>query len=205
MNAIPMLMRSWWILALRGAIALLFGIFALAMPGLTLFSLIAIFAIYALLVGAVSVIGALRNWRSEGWWALLLLGLVSLAAGVLATMRPTLTALALVIVIGVNALVTGALDIFLAAKLRHVMRDEWLLILSAVVSIAFGALIIAYPGAGALALVWLIGVYALLTGVLYLVLAFRANSKRRLTPVAPDGRPRLERRTGERRMTAAGH
>ncbi|HAT32962.1 MAG TPA: hypothetical protein DCW29_19590 [Janthinobacterium sp.] len=198
-------MRSWWILALRGAIALLFGIFALAMPGLTLFSLIAIFAIYALLVGAVSVIGALRNWRSEGWWALLLLGLVSLAAGVLATMRPTLTALALVIVIGVNALVTGALDIFLAAKLRHVMRDEWLLILSAVVSIAFGALIIAYPGAGALALVWLIGVYALLTGVLYLVLAFRANSKRRLTPVAPDGRPRLERRTGERRMTAAGH
>lgn len=179
MNAVPMLVRSWWILALRGAFALLFGILALAVPGVTLLSLLALFSAYALLAGAVSVAGAWRNRHgARDWWVLLLLGAASIAAGALAIAYPALTALALVLIIGANALVTGALDIVLALRLRQFIGDEWLLIVSAATSIVFGLLIIAYPGAGALALVWLIGAYALLTGSLYLVLAYRARHGR---------------------------
>lgn len=178
MNSIPMLMRSWWILALRGAAGVLFGVLAFAMPDVTLLSLIALFAIYAVLAGTVALAGALRNRRSANdWWILLLLGLAGTAAGVLAALRPALTALALVIVIGVNALITGILEIALAINLRKFIEGEWLLILSAVTSIAFGLLILAYPGAGALALVWMIGAYALLTGTLYLALALRARRR----------------------------
>ena len=176
MNSIPMLMRSWWILALRGAAGVLFGVLAFAMPDVTLLSLIALFAIYAVLAGTVAAAGALRNRRrADDWWILLLLGLVGIAAGVLAAQRPALTAL--VIVIGVNALITGILEIALAINLRKFIEGEWLLILSAVTSIAFGLLILAYPGAGALALVWIIGAYALLTGTLYLALALRARRR----------------------------
>lgn len=178
MNSIPMLMRSWWILALRGAAGVLFGVLAFAMPDVTLLSLIALFAIYAVLAGTVAAAGALRNRRrADDWWILLLLGLVGIAAGVLAALRPALTALALVIVIGVNALITGILEIALAINLRKFIEGEWLLILSAVTSIAFGLLILAYPGAGALALVWMVGAYALLTGALYLALAWRARRR----------------------------
>jgi uncharacterized membrane protein HdeD (DUF308 family) len=176
MDSLPMLTRSWWILALRGALAVLFGIFALAMPDVTLLSLIALFAIYAVLAGAVAIAGAIRSRRtSRDWWILLLLGIVSVGAGLLAALRPGLTALALVIVIAVNALLNGALDIALAVRLRKFIEGEWLLMLSAATSIAFGLLILLYPGAGALALVWIIGVYALLLGALYLTLAYRGR------------------------------
>jgi len=176
MDSLPMLTRSWWILALRGALAVLFGVLALAMPDVTLLSLIALFAIYAVLAGAVAIAGAIRSRRtSRDWWILLLLGVVSIGAGLLAALRPGLTALALVIVIAVNALLNGALDIALAVRLRKFIEGEWLLMLSAATSIAFGLLILLYPGAGALALVWIIGVYALLLGALYLTLAYRGR------------------------------
>lgn len=171
-----MLARSWWILALRGALAVLFGILALALPGVTLLSLIALFAAYALLAGAVAVAGAIRSRRSASdWWVLLLVGVVSIGAGLLAALRPGLTALALVIVIAANALLGGALDIALAVRLRKFIKGEWLLMLSAATSIAFGLLMLIYPGAGALALVWIIGAYALLIGALYLALAYRGR------------------------------
>lgn len=171
-----MLMRSWWVLAMRGAVGVLFGVLAFAMPDVTLLALMALFAIYAVLAGTVAVAGAMRNRRrANDWWVLLLLGLVGIGAGVLAALRPALTALALVIVIGVNALITGVLEIALAINLRKFIEGEWLLILGAVTSIAFGLLILAFPGAGSLALVWIIGAYALLTGALYLALALRCR------------------------------
>lgn len=217
MPAIPMLLRSWWVLALRGLIALVFGVFALAVPGVTLISLIAVFAVYALLGGTVAVVGALRNRAgAKDWWVLLLIGVVGIVAGLLATLRPALTALALLIVIGANAIVTGVLDIVLAVRLRKYIVGEWLLILGAATSIVFGLLILAYPGAGALALVWLIGAYALLTGALYLALSLRAYAAARRVPAqnhradkpartVSGAGPRQERRVGERRMRSAAH
>jgi uncharacterized membrane protein HdeD (DUF308 family) len=174
-------LRTWWVLALRGAIALLFGVLALLWPGLTLLWLVALFAAYALLGGVASVIGAVRHRHSdEKWWLICLLGLVSMAAGVSAIVYPGLTALVLVLMMGANALITGVLDLAVAIRLRQAIRGKWLLILSGIASIVFGVFVFIFPGAGALALVWLVSVHAIVTGVLLLALAFRVRAWARI-------------------------
>jgi uncharacterized membrane protein HdeD (DUF308 family) len=170
-------LRTWWVLALRGAIALLFGVLALVWPGLTLLWLVALFAAYALLGGVASVMGAVRHrYSDEKWWLIFLLGLVSMAAAVSAIVYPGLTALVLVLMMGANALLTGVLDLAVAIRLRQAIRGKWLLILSGIASIVFGVWVFLFPGAGALALVWLISVHAIVTGVLLLALAFRVRA-----------------------------
>jgi len=166
--------NSGWVLVLRGVLAILFGVLAFAWPGLTLMWLVAMFVAYSLLAGVVSTIGAFRIRRVDSkWWLPLLLGIVSIAAGICAFLYPGLTALVLVLVMGANAMFTGALDIAIAIRLRKVLRDGWLLVASGIVSVLFGALVFMAPGAGALALVWLISLYAVVTGVLLLSLGLR--------------------------------
>jgi uncharacterized membrane protein HdeD (DUF308 family) len=166
--------RTWWVLALQGLCALVFAIVALLWPGITLLWLVVLFAAYALISGAAAVVGAVNNRESEEyWWLLLLLGLVSIAAGVIAVLHPDLTALVLVLLMGANAMITGVLDIVIAVQLRKVIRGEWLLAAAGIVSIAFGIFVFLYPGAGALAMVWLISFYAVATGILLLAVAFR--------------------------------
>lgn len=185
-----LLSRSWWALALRGVAAIVFGALALMWPDLTLFVLIALFAAYALIGGIVSVVGALKNRKSdEDWWMLFLLGLVGIGAGVIAVVHPALSLLLLVLVIAAYALITGILDIAIAIRLRKVLRNEWLLVLSGITAIVFGVLAFLFPDAGALAVVWLISLYALITGALLLALAFSIRAKvkpgtteRRVTP-----------------------
>ena len=172
------LSSSWWWLVVRGLAAIAFGILALAWPGVTLLFLIALFAAYAIVTGGVAIIGALKNRDDRGWWLVLVLGIVSVAAGVVAIFYPGITALALIIVIGVNAIFSGVLDIAMAIRLRKEIEGEWLLGLAGLVSILFGAFVIILPGAGALALVWLIAVYAIATGVLFIILGFRLRSSR---------------------------
>jgi uncharacterized membrane protein HdeD (DUF308 family) len=168
--------RSWWMLALRGAVSLLFGIVALMLPGLTLLWLVALFAAYALISGVVSISAALKNRTSDRkWWLVLLLGVVSIGAAVITVFYPALTALVLVVVMGANAIMTGILDIAVAIRLRKTIRHEWLLILAGIVSVLFGVLVLLFPGAGALAMVWLISFYAITAGILLLALAFRAR------------------------------
>ncbi len=231
MASVSMLSQSWSMFALRGAIAWLLAGFALAAPGITLLSLIAVFAAYALLAGAVAVAGALRQHGDRNGWVWLLMGLVSVVAGVLAVMRPALAMLVLVMVIGANAVLTGLLELVLAVRARSHAHGEWPLVLSGAVSVLFGTLLLLYPGAGALAVVWLVGLYAALTGLLYLALAWRGYrdmARKRADAVAdtkaaystPGGAaaatgaggrvaaamPDRERRVGERRMgSATGH
>jgi uncharacterized membrane protein HdeD (DUF308 family) len=171
-----LLARSWWMLAVLGVIAMLFAVLALMWPGLTLLSLVALFAAYALSGGIMWIIGAIRHRESgEDWWLVLLLGLVSIGAGLIAVFHPELTALVLVLVMGANALITGVLEIVAAIRLRKEIQGEWLMILTGIISIAFGVFVFLFPGAGALALVWLISRYAAFTGALLLALAFRAR------------------------------
>lgn len=172
------LMQSWWVLALRGAIGILFGVLAFMWPGLTLLVLVSLFAAYALLSGIVSVMGILKNKeRDDNRWLLLILGLVSIGAGVIAVIHPALTALVLVLVMGANALISGVLDIVAAIRLRKVIQGEWMLVLSGIVSIAFGVLVFLFPQAGALAMVWLISFYAVFSGALLLGAAFRLRAR----------------------------
>ena len=172
------LVRNWWALALRGLAAILFGIAALVVPHLTLVVLIAFFGAYALVDGVFALIAAVRAAEHHRrWWTLLLEGLAGLAAGVIAFVWPGLTALALLYVIAAWALVTGVFEITAAVQLRRELSGELLLGLSGVLSIIFGLVLVAFPGAGALAVVWLIGSYSIVFGVVLLGLAFRLRQR----------------------------
>ena len=168
--------HAWWMLALRGAAGFVFGVLALAMPGLTLAFLVALYAAYAIVGGVGAISGAIRHRRdTPAWWVPLLLGLCSVAAGVIAIFLPAITALVLVLVMGVNAVATGVFDLITAFRLRGRFRGTWLLYLSGILSLVFGVLVLAWPGAGALALVWMIAAYTIFTGALLLVLGLSAR------------------------------
>jgi uncharacterized membrane protein HdeD (DUF308 family) len=184
------LSRNWWMFALRGAIAVAFGVLALAWPGMTLLWLVALFAAFALIGGVASAVGAVRNRRGdEHWWLALLLGLVSIGAGVIAIIHPGLTALVLVLLMGANAIATGVLDIAIAIRLRKLIRGEWLLILAGLVSIVFGVLVFLFPAAGALALVWLISAYAIASGILLFIVGWRLRRQREASWQGGMGQP----------------
>jgi uncharacterized membrane protein HdeD (DUF308 family) len=181
-------MPSWWVLVLQGATALVFGVLAALWPELTLLLLVALFAAYALVAGVGALVGAIRNRGTDrNWWIVLLWGIVSVAAGVLAVIWPAITALVLVLLMGANALVSGVLQIVLAVRLRERIQGEWLLGLAGLLSILFGLFVLILPGAGALALVWLIAAHAIAIGILLVVAGLRL---RRHGERAFEGTPR---------------
>ena len=169
------LARNWWALAIRGAAAIIFGLLTFVLPGVTLAVLVLLFGAYAIVDGVFNLIAAFRTQGTEERprWLLLLEGLVSIAAGIVTFAMPGLTALMLVYVIGVWAVITGVLEIVAAIRLRHDIPNEWWLVASGVLSVVFGVLVMVAPGAGALALVLWIGAYAVVFGALLVGLAFR--------------------------------
>lgn len=172
-----LLKRNWWVLLLQGLAAVLFGIAALIWPGLTLASLVLLFGAYALVDGVFAVIGSLVHLKEhEDWWLMLLGGLASIAAGIITFVQPGLTTLSLLFLIGAWALVSGVLTIVLAIQLRKEIKGEGLLILSGIASVLFGLFVFVQPGAGALSVIWLIAVYAIVYGVLEMGLAFETRS-----------------------------
>jgi len=174
------LTRNWWALALRGIFAILLGLAAFVLPGVTLAVLVALFGAYAVVDGVLAMIAGVRAAeRHERWWSPVLKGLAGIIAGVLAFIWPALTVLALLYLIAGWAIVTGVLEIVAAVHL-HRAHGEWLLILNGVLSILFGLFVIVWPGAGVLTLVWMIGVYAIVFGTVLLVLAFRLRNLHRL-------------------------
>jgi uncharacterized membrane protein HdeD (DUF308 family) len=164
------LAHSWWIFALRGTLALLFGLTALSYPVRTVLVLIMIFGVYALIDGLIAFVMGIG---SKNRFVYLLLGLISVAAGLYAVARPGATALALLWLIGVWALVKGVAEIVSAIQIRKEVEGEWAIALSGVFSVLFGLFVLARPGAGALALVWLIAIYAFAHGILELMLGFK--------------------------------
>ena len=168
------LARNWWALAIRGAAGIIFGILAFIMPGITLMTLILLFGAYALVDGIFNLIAALRGRAGDQpWWWLALEGLVSIGAGIVTFTWPGLTAMVLVFVIAVWAVITGVLEIIAAIRLRQEISNEWWLVASGVISVLFGVLLMVAPGTGALALVFWIGAYAIVFGALTVGLAFR--------------------------------
>src|SRR5918912_3707466 len=172
-----LLARNWGWMALRGVAALLFGVLTLFNPGITLAVLVLLFGAYALVDGIFTVVAAIANRRGEPHWvALLVGGLASIVVGVGTFLVPGVTAIVLLYFIAAWAIVTGAAEIATAIRLRRVMTGEWLLALAGVLSVLFGVLLIARPGAGALAVVLWIGAYAIVFGVVLLALAFRLRA-----------------------------
>ena len=171
--AITVLARNWGAIAIRGVAAIIFGLLTFLMPGLTLAALVLLFGAYALVDGVFSIIAAVRRRAGDPWWALLLEGVVGIAAGIATFALPGLTAVTLIYVIAAWAIVTGVLEVAAAVGLRRQLSGEWRLVLSGVLSIVFGVLMMVAPGAGALAMMLWIGAYAIVFGVLLLALAFR--------------------------------
>jgi uncharacterized membrane protein HdeD (DUF308 family) len=171
------LARNWWSLVLRGLLGIILGILTFAWPGVTLMVLVFLFAAYALVNGVFSIIGAIRAVEHrERWGALVLEGIVGIAAAVITVLFPPVTALALVYLVGAWAILTGCLEIASAVRLRRVVSGEWLLFLGGVASVLFGFMLFIWPIAGALVLALWVGVYWLVFGVTLVALGLRLHS-----------------------------
>ena len=167
------LAKNWWLLLLRGIAAIVFGLLAFAWPGLTLLTLISV--LRRVCTGRRCARDHCRYHRRRAaprWW-LAIVGLLGIAAGLLTFLMPGLTAVVLLLFIAGWAIATGVFQIIGAIKLRKEIDNEWLLILCGVISVLFGVCMMLAPGAGALALVWVIGAYSVVIGALFVALAFR--------------------------------
>jgi uncharacterized membrane protein HdeD (DUF308 family) len=172
------LARNWWALVLRGLFAVLFGLAAFFWPGITLAALVLLFGAYALADGIFAIVAAITGAdRQTRWWALLLEGIAGILAATATVVWPGLTALALLYLIAAWAIVTGIFEIVAAVRLRREIEGEWLLGLSGMASVRFGLYVAAFPGPGALAVVWIIGAYALVAGILLIALGLRLRGR----------------------------
>jgi len=167
------LAKNWWMLLLRGIAAVIFGVLALAWPGLTLLTLILVYGAFTLIDGVLAIIAAITGGAPAPRWWLAVVGLLGIATGLLMFTMPGLTGLVLLYFIAGWAIATGVFQIVGAINLRKEIDNEWFLILGGIVSVLFGVGVMMAPGAGALALLWVIGIYAVFIGVMFIALAFR--------------------------------
>jgi uncharacterized membrane protein HdeD (DUF308 family) len=166
--------RAWWLVALRGAAAVVFGVSTFIWPGISILALVLVWGAYAFADGVLSLIAAFRiRERGKPMLAMLLIGVLGVLAGIVAFFWPGLTALALLMLIAAWAFVMGVFQIIAAVRLRKEIRHEWLLALSGALSVIFGVLMILNPGAGALVLLWVIAGYAIVFGILLIALGLR--------------------------------
>jgi len=168
---LALLSRYWWVLVVRGVMAIALGIFAFVWPQQTIAALVLVFGAIALADGTFAVVASIAGHSlTPYWWVLLLQGLLGIGVGALTLFNPAITAIALLIYIAVWAIGMGVLQVIAAVRLRHDI--EWWLALGGIASVAFGMLLMRNPAAGALAVLWLIGSYALIWGVTLMVGGF---------------------------------
>ena len=174
---------SWWALLLRGIAAIVFGVLTFMWPQISLTVLVFLFGAYALVDGIFAIVAGIKSHsENKRWWVLLVEGIFSLIAGGLAFVVPDITALVLLVLIASWAIVTGAFEIVAAIQLRKYIKGEWLLALGGVASMLFGVALLINPAVGALTVVWLIGAYAIVFGVLLLALSIKLRGLEREAP-----------------------
>jgi uncharacterized membrane protein HdeD (DUF308 family) len=171
--------KGWWLVLLRGIAAIVFGVLAFVWPGLTLLTLVLFYGAYALVDGIIALIAAFSGGAKPvpTWW-LIVVGLAGILAGIATFMWPGITALVLIVFIGAWSIVHGIFEIVGAIKLRKEIDNEWWLILAGAMSVLFGIVVLVMPGAGALALIWVIGAYSIVFGILLVGLSLRLRKHR---------------------------
>lgn len=178
-DMLGLISKYWWVMLLRGALAIVFGIVAIVWPGLTLLGLVWLFGVYAIGDGAVEIWSGIQNRnRHDRWWVEILIGLAGIVAGFLVIAWPGLSALALMYLIAAWMVVMGVFQIVYAIRVRKEIANEVWIILSGVLSVLLGLFFFAFPGDGAISLVWVIGIYAVFFGTLLVIFAFRARQGR---------------------------
>lgn len=171
------LIANWWALVVRGIAAIIFGILTFIWPGASIAVLVVLFGVYAFIDGVFAIISAIRAAEHHRrWGAFAIQGIVGILIGLFAFFTPISAAALFVSVVGAWAIITGIFEIVAAIRLRAHIPGEWSLILTGGLSIAFGILIFFAPLAGAVALVWIIAIYAILFGILWLNLGFRLRN-----------------------------
>jgi uncharacterized membrane protein HdeD (DUF308 family) len=177
MPHISELSSNWWALALRGAISILLGLVAFTMPGLTIAALVTIFGVYAFVEGVLAIMAAMRGVREHDRWGWMLIeGIVGIVVGLVAFFMPGVGAIAVVWLVAAWAVTTGALEIGAAIRLRKIIEGEWMLMLAGALAIVLGLFIVSRPGLGVVLLATWLGVYAIFTGIITLLLAFRIRN-----------------------------
>ena len=166
--------KTWWLVLLRGIAGIVFGVLAFVWPGLTLLTLVILYGAYALVDGVFALIAAFSGGAKPvpTWW-LIVVGVAGIAAGIVTFVWPGMTAFVLIIFIGAWAIVHGIFEIVGAIRLRKEIDNEWWLILAGVLSVIFGIIVLVAPGAGALGLIWVIGAYSIVFGILLVGLSLR--------------------------------
>jgi uncharacterized membrane protein HdeD (DUF308 family) len=169
---------NWWAFVLRGVIAILFALMVFFMPGMALLTLLYIFGFYAIADGVFNIVGGMHQSipGQLPWWALLIEGVLGIVAGLVAFLAPGITAIVLLYIIAGWAIATGVMEIVAAIRLRKLIRGEWVLTVAGILSILFGLFIAVFPGPGALAVLFWIGAYAAIFGVLLITLGLRLRT-----------------------------
>lgn len=172
-SLLHLLAQNWSFILLRGIVAILFGVAAIAWPGLTIFMLVILFGASAIADGVLALIVAIKGGTPIPRWWLVLIGLIGIGAGIATMAMPGMTALVLLMIIGGVAVARGIFEIIGAIQVRKVIDNEWFLIFHGAVSVLFGLYVLVFPGQGALALIFAIGFYAIFIGLLMVAFALR--------------------------------
>lgn len=169
--------NQWGWMVFRGGVAIVFGILAFAWPEPTLAALVLLWGIYALMDGVLALVAAFQmRVDARPVWPLAIVGLLGIAAGTLTFVWPGITALTLLMFIAVWSIVMGVFQIVTAIQIRKLIDNEWLLGVSGALSIIFGVFMFINPQAGALAVIWVIGAYAIVFGILLIMLGLRLKA-----------------------------
>ena len=176
-DSIPVVYHpAWWAVLLRGVAAIVLALVTFAVPGITIAFLATLFGIYALIDGVLAIVSTVRAVQGHRrWGAFLFEGVVGLLFGIYALVSPFAAAAVLVTVVAIWALLTGALEITAAFRMRRNIKGEWFLIIAGILSILFGILLFVEPITGAVILVYFLAGYALIFGILLVLLAFRVR------------------------------
>lgn len=185
---LSLISRDWWVFALRGVAAILFGILAFAQPGITLGALILLFGAYAFIDGVTLLISLARGDRGarRHAWSVGIMGVLGIAFSIVTLVAPGITALTLLYLVAFWAITMGVFQVIAAIELRKVVDNELWMALGGVVSVVFGAFLVASPGDGLLSLVWILGFWAVVFGASSLSLAYRLHGlKDAITKLVP--------------------
>jgi uncharacterized membrane protein HdeD (DUF308 family) len=176
-DMLGVLARNWWALLIRGIAAVIFGLLAIFWPGITAFALIILFGAYAFVDGVFALVSAFRAAQAhERWIAFVIEGIVGIVIAAFVVFYPGLAGLSIYFAIAIWAILTGILELVAAFQLRAMVPNEWMLILGGILSVVFGVLLIIYPIIGILTVIYLIGFYAILFGILMIAFSFRLRA-----------------------------
>jgi uncharacterized membrane protein HdeD (DUF308 family) len=168
--------RTWWVFLVGGIASVIFGVLAFINPGVALFVLAMFFAASILVDGAFNVVGSVQHREKDGWWVMLLIGILGIAVGGYALLNPPVSMMAFVFLVAFQAMLLGVFLVMLGYKVRQATSREWILYLAGALSILFGCLVILNPAAGGATIVYLIASWALVIGVLKVVFAFKVKN-----------------------------